>query len=285
MSQREEVKHARRLKRAVGNIVSFLNEQRYHPRGNVLSDRVVLALVSKAIKVAQAGICLTEAGLPEEAFGMSRTLVEIALSLRFIANRHFERRARRFVRYVGKWKVQMMRRLEGLTILDESGRSQRKYTKKQLQRMMPDYKLVLKWARAYPRSPAAHWSQARYGKNGKKGKTSNARTLAEEVDGHEKLNGERVNWQFDYEWIYSWTSQYVHATAACMDSHVVGLRDAFVVQVSPELTRTTGTSAVFNTALYLDKILRMGFRAIGQPPATKILEPLEKLLLQLAEAD
>ena len=274
--------HKRQLKRAVRKVASFLNEQRYYPRGNVLLDRVVLALVSKAVKVAQGVICLIDAKLPEEGFGLSRTLVEIALSLRFITNRHSERRARRFVRYVGKWKVQMMRRLEGLSTRDDKGQPRLKYTPKELKSMMPDYKLMLKWARAYPTSPGAHWSQARYGKKGKKGKAGNARTLAEEADGHEKVNGARVNWRFDYEWVYSWTSQYVHATAACLDSHVVEPRQAFVVQIAPERAQVMETSAVFNTALYLDKILRMAFRAIGQPVPTKVFEPLEELLLRLS---
>jgi hypothetical protein len=275
--------HKRLLRGTVKKIAVFLNEQRYHPRANVVLDRVVLALVSKAVKVAQGVISLIDAGLPEEAFGVSRTLVEIALSLRFITNRHSERRARRFVHYVGKWKIQMMRRLEGLTSRDAKGVDQPKYTKAQLRKMMPDYKLMLKWAREFPKSPAAHWSQARYGKNGKKGKASNARTLALEADGHERVNGAGVNWQFDYEWVYSWTSQYVHATAACVESHVTEPGQAFLVQIAPHRNRV-GDSAIFNTTLYLYKILRMAFPIIGQPFPSKLSEPLEKLLQQLAKA-
>ena len=280
-----EVAQKRQLRRAIRTIASFMNEQRYHPRGNVLLDRVVLALVSKALKVSQGVICLIDAGLPEEAFGLTRTLVEVALSLRFITNRYSERRARRFVRYVGKWKVQMMRRLEKLTVLDAAGQSQLKYTKEELRRRMPDYKLMLKWARAYPSSSAAHWSQARYGKKGKKGRSSTTRTLAEEADGHEKVNGARINWQFDYEWVYSWTSQFVHATGACMESHVVEPREAFVVQIAPERSQGVEMSAVFNTALYLLKILKMAFHAIGQPFPAKASAPLEKLLLQICETN
>jgi Family of unknown function (DUF5677) len=276
--------HKQLLKRTVRKIALYLNEQQYHPRSNVMLDRVVLALVSKAVKVAQGVIALIDAGLPEEAFGVSRTLVEIALSLRFITNRHSERRARRFVHYVGKWKILMMRRLESLTTAGAAGRVQPKYTKAELRKMMPDYKLMLRWAREYPKSPAAHWSQARYGRNGKKGKASNARTLALEADGHEKINGARINWQFDYEWVYSWTSQYVHATAACMDSHVTEPGRAFLVQIAPYRNRVD-ESAVFNTALYLHKILRMAFTAIGQPFPSKLSDPLEKLLMQLAEGE
>ena len=70
----------RRLRLAVRKVTTFLNEQQYYPRANVLLDRVVLALVSKGVKVSEGVLCLIEAGLGEEAFGLSRTLVEVALS-------------------------------------------------------------------------------------------------------------------------------------------------------------------------------------------------------------
>ena len=46
------------------------------------------------------------------------------------------------------------------------------------------------------------------------------REMALDADGHDKIDGKPVVWEFDYDWIYAWTSQYVQATAACMDSHV-----------------------------------------------------------------
>jgi hypothetical protein len=278
-----EPEHKRLLKRTVKSISSFLNEQRYYPRANVMLDRVVLALVSKAVKVAQGVICLIEAGLADEAFGLSRTLVEIAFSLRFITNRYSERRARRFVHYVGKWKIQMMRRLESQTTVDAAGRSQPKYTKAQLRKMMPDYELMLKWAREYPKSSGAHWSQARYGKNGKKGKSSNARNAgtrsrwARDGQRHPRQLAVRLRMGLLMD------VPYVHATAACMDAHVTEPLEAFRVQIAPHRS-SVGDSAVFNTALYLHKILRMGFAGIGQPFPAKLSEPLQKLLMQIAEA-
>jgi Family of unknown function (DUF5677) len=273
-------RHKQELKLAIRRTRGFLNKQRYHPRHNVMADTVILGLMSKAVKVAEGVVVLLDAGLPDEAFGLSRTLVEAALSLRFITNRYTERRARRFARYAGKWKVQMMRRLERLTPVDAHGQSKPKYTKAQLRKMMPNYNLMLKWARGYPQSPSAHWSQARYGSKGKKAKKSSTWALATEADGHEKLNGQPVNWQFDYEWIYSWTSQYVHVTAACMDSHITQPMEAFRVQIAPYRTPVAGP-AVFNTTLYLYKILRMAFPAIGQPFPVNLSHSLEELLVKM----
>ena len=56
-------------------------------------DRVVLALVSKAVTLSEAVDCLVDAGFDEEAFGLSRTLVEVAFNLRFVLNHDSERRA------------------------------------------------------------------------------------------------------------------------------------------------------------------------------------------------
>jgi hypothetical protein len=264
-------RHKREIKRAVQRIKLFLNKKRYHPRRNVLLDMVVFGLVSKAVRVAQAAVCLIDAGLAEEAFGLSRTLVEIALSLRFITNRYSERRARRFAFYAAKWKMQLMRRM--LTLTSADGKP--KHTKAELRKLIPDYKLMVKFARPFPKSPSAHWSQPR------KGKQSNSRTLAFEADGHEKLNGKPVDWAFDYEWIYAWTSQYVHATAACMESHFTVPREVFRIHVAPDRNRGIDSTAVFNVALYLHKILKMAFTAIHEPFPEALSSPLEKILTEI----
>lgn len=78
----------------------------------------------------QVVVCLIDEGLPEEAFGLSRTLVEIALSLRFITNRYAERRARRFAHYSAEWKLELIRRaVKHFKSQDAKGQLQPKYTK------------------------------------------------------------------------------------------------------------------------------------------------------------
>ena len=104
-----------------------------------------------------------------------------------------------------------------------------------------------------------------------------------EADGHEKLNGQPVTWQFDYEWIYSWTSQYVHATSVSMESHLTLPRAFFVVHIAPYRNNRIGLNAVFNTALYLDKTLRMAFPAIGHSIPTKMVEQLNPFLLKSSD--
>ena len=88
-----EKEHNRDLKRSVKKTREFRDDQHVHPRANVMLGRVV-ALVSKSVNVAEGVVCLIDAGLPEEAFGLSRTLVEIALGLRFVTTSYAELRAR-----------------------------------------------------------------------------------------------------------------------------------------------------------------------------------------------
>ncbi len=75
--------------------------------------------------------------------------------------------------------------------------------------------------------------------------------MATEPDKHEKVAGQPINWEFEYDWIYFWTSQYVHATVACMDSHSLLPKEAFSINIAPERGEHTAGLAVFNVALYL----------------------------------
>ena len=102
--------HKRKMQRVIRKIQTFFDNTQIYPRRRVLLDNVVLAHVSKGIKVAQGVLCLIDAGLPEEAFGLSRTLVEVAFNLRFITNRYSKRRAKRFVDYDARWKMEQIRR-------------------------------------------------------------------------------------------------------------------------------------------------------------------------------
>jgi hypothetical protein len=108
--------------------------------------------------------------------------------------------------------------------------------------------------------------------------------MAIEPDKHEKVDGQPVTWEFDYDWIYFWTSQYVHATVVCMDSHSVVPKEAFSINIAPQRGEHTAGLAVFNAALYLQKILVMAFRALKHDfPEDELLKPLGKLLTDMSD--
>jgi hypothetical protein len=279
----------REMKRILSKIVAFLDKQTWYPRGNVFLDKVVLAHVSKALNVAQSIMALIDAGFPEEAFGMSRTIVEIALNLRYITNRNSEQRAQRFVHYASRWKMELMRRglkhfyltdADGNWVLDAKGERIPHYTKADFRRMLKKkYATHAKIARKYPKRTS--WTDT-----GSKASRGGAWMMAMEPDKYESVNGMPMKWDFDYDWMYFWTSQYVHATVVSMeDGHATRPTDAFVVRKPFEEARSSADMAAFNAAVQLHKILLMAYRALGNPFPPEIADPLRALVVKMVRDD
>jgi hypothetical protein len=280
-----KAKHKSELKLLIRKIKAFFNKKRYHARRHVFIDQVVLAHVSKSLKVAEAVMSLVDAGFADEAFGLSRTMVEIALNLRFITNRYSERRAKRFADYIARWKLELERRTlkhmykkdeKGNDVRDKQGRKIPLYTKQQLRTMMKHYRSYAQVARKYPNRTS--WTQTK----NRKASGGGAWMMAYEPDTHEFIEGSPFKWEFDYDWIYFWTSQYVHATAISVDAHAVWRGEPFCIKGSQKTQPTAGL-AIFNAGIYLWKILVMAFRAIGHPFDASISDPLWKFLVALSK--
>lgn len=276
-SSKLKSKHKREMKRLIRLIRNHFNKTRFFARGHIFLDKVVLGHISKSLSVAEAVMHLVDRGLAEEAFGLSRTLVEIALNLRFITNKNSEARAKRFVHYFARWKMELMRRtLKHMYTVDADGNKIPQYTKAELRKMMRDYKQSVKLARKYPNRTS--WTQTRNRKS-----KGGVWMMANEPDKHEMLNGVPFKWEFDYDWIYFWTSQYVHATVVSLDSHAVLPLEPFLMTAAPARGRFTDGLAVFNTAAYLNKILISAFRALGHPFDPKLADPLGNLLVEMSK--
>jgi hypothetical protein len=94
-----EIEHVRKF---VAYAKLRVNSMRYYPPLNVYRFTVALALYSKCLTVAEATMALLDAGFSDEAFGMTRTLVDIYITLRYIANQDTEERARLYYKFVAK---------------------------------------------------------------------------------------------------------------------------------------------------------------------------------------
>jgi hypothetical protein len=164
----------------------------------------------------------------------------------------------------------------GNDVKDEKGNRIPLYTKRQLRTMMKHYKSYAKVARKFPNRTS--WTETKNRKASKGG----AWMMANEPDRHEFVQGSPFKWEFDYDWIYFWTSQYVHATAVSVDAHAVRRGEPFLVKGSQKDDSTAGL-AVFNAGMYLWKILVMAFRAIGHPFDASISDPLWKFLVGLSK--
>jgi Family of unknown function (DUF5677) len=70
-----------------------INDAGYIPATALYRSKVLLGLVSKVLTTSRAVCCLVDAGFHGEAFGLSRTLTEIFLSVRYITNDQTEARA------------------------------------------------------------------------------------------------------------------------------------------------------------------------------------------------
>src|SRR5215469_6879697 len=88
-----DVQHARKY---VTFVKEQLNAVRYYPPLNAYRYTVALALYSKALTVAEATLVLLDADFGDEAFGLTRTLVDIYFTMRYIANQDTEERAELF---------------------------------------------------------------------------------------------------------------------------------------------------------------------------------------------
>jgi hypothetical protein len=151
MRKSTSLHNQRAVKRALRKIRSFVEQNSYYPRAHLLADKVALRLLSKGMTVAESVLTLVEAGFPEEAFGLSRTLEEVALNLRFIAMRDSERRAKRFVDYYARWKMEQIRRaVKHFTGERAGGRQTPKYTKSELRKSVPGYAKLVRISQKFP---------------------------------------------------------------------------------------------------------------------------------------
>src|SRR5712671_4035243 len=73
-----------------------VNAARIFPPRNGYRYMVALALYSKCLTVAEATLLLVDAGFSDEAFGMTRTLIDIFITLHYIANKDTDGRAQRY---------------------------------------------------------------------------------------------------------------------------------------------------------------------------------------------
>jgi len=199
-------------------------------------DLLILALLSKAIRVGGAVCTLVAAGFNDEAFGLGRTLIDIALTVRYITNGDSFERSRRYAEFFGKDHEQWMKLIQ-------------KYYPSQQFRVGAHHAKMLELAKKF-RSPH-QWT----------GLGDQTRAMAMEDDIVERdSSGNPVRWEFDYEVVYKWTSHFVHSTVSSLDAHVP-VEDPFRVHSGKQRTPKAGM-ALFNVAIYLWKICICGFREL-----------------------
>ena len=94
-----EIQHVRKF---VAYAKLRVNAARYYPPNSAPRYLLALALYSKSITVAEATMALIDAGFSDEAFGMTRTLIDIFFTLHYISNKDTEERALRYAQFTFK---------------------------------------------------------------------------------------------------------------------------------------------------------------------------------------
>jgi hypothetical protein len=248
MCKRSEVEHIRKF---LAYAKLRVNEAWYFPPSFGYQYLVALALYSKCITVAEATLVLLDGGFNDEAFGMTRTLVDIFLTLRYIANKDTDERAKRYAQFAAKsgavWAevVQIYWPHKAQPIGE------------QMQRIAATF-------------PNPHsWS----------GKT--AKDMAWEPDTVEvDQSGKPVIHDVAYRIVYRWTSRYVHPTVDSLRNHLVQAgHDNFTVRSRNEQDMTH--MAAFNVACYVTSTMVAFYRCMGDRQPSRVANWASALIKHL----
>ena len=223
----------------IDGLVRRIDRKRVYPRSTVYTDIVLLALLSKSLRVGRAVCALVEAGYGEEAFGLTRTLIDIFLTAHFISNKDEAKRAEQYAKFTFKEKEAWLSIVEkyfaGAFLADERLRKE-----------------ILKEAKPFPNP---HWWTG----------PGHTKRLAQEPDTREfDANGNPLTCEFDYEVLYKWTSQYVHCTASSLDSHLAREFGVFKTMRRDQRLRFDDL-ALLNALTYSLKVAITVSRYLGVP--------------------
>jgi hypothetical protein len=203
---------------------------------------VALGLYSKCLTVAEAIITLLDSGFYDEAFGMTRTLVDIFITLHYIANKDTDDRAKMYYEFSAKdvevWNEKVIP-LYWPT----------------LAQTLSDRTTAI--AATYP-SPH-YWS----------GKTTKDLALEPDTVEFDPDTGQPLVHDFAYRVIYRWTSHYVHPSIVALTNHLVQAgRDNFVVQGNR--SKDMSYLAASNVASYVSMIMVCFYRCMGEDQPSRV---------------
>jgi hypothetical protein len=233
-----DIEHVRRF---ISYAKLRVNSAWYYPPRNGYRYLVALALYSKCLTVAEAIILLVDGGYGDEAFGMTRTLVDIFISLRYIANKDTDDRAQRYYQFYAK-------DIEGwhAVIKDFWPQTPQAISAR-----------TLKVAASYPHPH--RWS----------GKTVKEMALEPDTVEVDPVTGKPTVHDFAYKVVYRWTSHFVHPTIGGLENHLVQAgRDNFVVK-SGRL-KDMRHMAIYNVACYVVNTMVCFYRCLGDPQPERV---------------
>jgi hypothetical protein len=232
----------------------WINGLEMMPATDVYRGKVVLPYFSKALSVGRAVCALVDKGFPAEAFGVSRTLVDMYFGVRYMSNQDTDERITTYVEYEARVHEEWLKiarehfpnKKIALPIFHE-----------ELMEMAKKFKSKHQWTK--------HGGQAAF--------------MALEKDSREQdEKGDPFTAKFDYDVIYFWTSQYVHATIKALDGHACTPGTIFRIGTRKRVEQVFGPRALFNVLVFLSKIVICGCRVMHEDQPEKILRDVQKMM-------
>jgi hypothetical protein len=258
MLKREIIAEIRKVSRFVQVAESEMNRLGVYPRTPWMYpfDIVGLATVSKAIALSKACLKLLNSGFSDEAYGLSRSIVECANNLRYMtADRDdlYDSRVRNYVRqhladkaYWAHYCLELF-----------AGRPEEKEIRDYVdaQGIVPDTK------------PASrHWSSER-------GFVWDTTTIDHPLDGAVTTKHKKISYAADY----FQTSSFVHCSLPAVDNYLVEEATSFRVSTSTSLHETT-QSTLFIVFLYLHNTIAYALFGMNMDRPSRLQAVFQKTL-------
>src|SRR5258708_658627 len=242
------------VRRQISRLERHLNGLRMIPATGALRNRIILALLSKALTVGRAICALVETGFPAEAFGMSRTLIDIFFCVRYMSNKDTEKRAITYAQYEAR-------------IQQEWVSINNKYFPNRPLKLASFHEEAMKIAVTF--KSKHQWT----------GHGGQAKMMALEPDRFEKNEqGEPITGEFDYDAFYFWTSHYVHATVKAIEAHAVEPGEVFRIPSRISDEKDYSRLALFNVLVYLNKTFIQACHAMHEKQPEEVLQDMFRMM-------
>jgi hypothetical protein len=244
----------RQVVRQIARLENFIDDWQMLPATGDPRNRVFLAILSKAFTVGRAVCALVEADFPTEAFGLSRTLIDIYFSVRYMSNKNTDSRVRTFVEH-------------GTRIAKEWVTLNDKYFPNRKLDLSPEHDEMMKTAAKFPNRHqwTRHGGQAKF--------------MALEPDTFEvNAQGTPITSELDYDAFYFWTSQYVHVTIHALHGHGSTRGDVFRVRPNMGVEKEYARLALSNVVTFLTKTVIQACRGMREDQPEAILQDMFKMI-------
>jgi hypothetical protein len=241
-TRKEQVDEVRSYLKKMRGLIKDLS---VYPRcaERYIFDHVVLGTLSKAFSLADAALVLIDNRHPEEAFGLSRSLVECTLNLRYLTQDRSEQAARAmaFATFYFKERQYWLAQAQVLFKNDPEALGEfDKYAR--------DNGIV-----ADEKSAARHWS----------GKTSFTWLAVSEdhpLDGPlNKISHRKI----DFEIGYHQTSAYVHGSFHAIESFFPDEQAIYAPRLVSDGDEQQGQKALFTIVRYVHQAVRYAIFGMG----------------------